>query len=101
MVLTVGSTIELSLELEPEFIYRFRYHASFGDVGAEHELCSVYIARSDAPVMVNEREVADWVYVAPETLDLDLVENPDRYTPWLKLEWPKVRKAFWARVEAL
>lgn len=92
---------ELSINVRPEFVYRFRYHASFGDIGAEHELCSVYIARSDEPIKVNDNEVANWCYIAPESVDLELAENPERYTPWLKLEWPRLRKEFWARLNAL
>jgi isopentenyl-diphosphate delta-isomerase len=92
---------ELSLNLQPEFVYRFRYHASFGEIGAEHELCSVYIARSDQRVEVNENEVAGWTYTAPETLDVELAKNPDRYTPWLRMEWPRLREEFWHRLETL
>ncbi|MDX1587507.1 MAG: isopentenyl-diphosphate Delta-isomerase [Oleiphilaceae bacterium] len=92
---------ELSLELQPEFLYRFRYQVAYGDVGAEHELCSVYIARSDAPVTVNASEVSDWCYISPEALDRELTENPQRYTPWLHLEWPRLRQEFWHRVQAL
>ncbi|MCL7945504.1 isopentenyl-diphosphate delta-isomerase [Marinobacter sp. ATCH36] len=92
---------ELSINVRLEFVYRFRYHASFGDIGAEHELCSVYIARSDGPVEVNDNEIASWCYMAPETLDLELAKNPEHYTPWLKMEWPRLRKEFWPRLEAL
>lgn len=92
---------ELAINPRLEFLYRFRYQVTFGDIGAEHELCSVYIARSDAPVRVNENEVVDWCYIAPETLDQELAENPDHYTPWLKLEWPRIREEFWSRLEGL
>lgn len=89
---------ELGLTLRPEFLYRFHYQASFGDVGSEHELCSVYMARSDMPVQVNDNEIADWRYVAAETLDRELVGNPEQFTPWLKLEWPRLRTEFWSRL---
>ena len=92
---------ELSLTVRPEFLYRFQYQARCGDKGAEDELCSVYIARSDAPVEVNGSEVVDWCYIAPETMDQELVESPQHYTPWLKLEWPRLREEFWSRLEAL
>ena len=92
---------ELSLELAPTFLYRFRYHARYGEVGAEHELCSVYIARSDAPVTFNDSEVADWRYMAPEALDNELDVNAQDYTPWLKLEWTQLRRQFWQQIEAL
>lgn len=92
---------ELAISPRLEFLYRFRYHAAYGDIGAEHELCSVYIARSDAPVQVNGNEVVDWCYMAPERLDRELSEHPERYTPWLRLEWPRIREEFWTRLERL
>jgi isopentenyl-diphosphate delta-isomerase len=92
---------ELSIEAQPEFVYQFCYHALFGDIGAEHELCSVYIARSDEPVRANDNEVANWCYITPENLDRELAENPERYTPWLKLEWARLRAEFRSRLAAL
>lgn len=92
---------ELAIRPRLEFLYRFRYHAAFGEVGAEHELCSVYIARSDEPIDVNSNEVADWRYIAPETLDRELADNPERYTPWLKWEWPRIREEFWQHLQRL
>ncbi|WP_077530939.1 isopentenyl-diphosphate Delta-isomerase [Vreelandella utahensis] len=92
---------ELAITVQPEFLYRFSYHASFGEPGTERELCSVYIARSDSLVEVNESEIADWRYITPEAMDRKLVETPEHYTPWLKLEWPNLRNNFWDRVKAL
>ncbi|RUR27394.1 isopentenyl-diphosphate Delta-isomerase [Vreelandella andesensis] len=92
---------ELSIAPHPEFLYRFRYQAEFADIGAENELCSVYIARSDKRVIVNESEVADCRYIAPEALDRELRENASHYTPWLKLEWPCIREKFWSQVASL
>ncbi|MYL25321.1 MULTISPECIES: isopentenyl-diphosphate Delta-isomerase [Halomonadaceae] len=90
---------ELTIAARPEFLYQFRYHVSFGDIGSEHELCSVYIARWDEPVVLNPTEVADYCYIQPEVMDRELAEHPGRYTPWLKLEWPRLRNEFWSRIE--
>ena len=92
---------ELAISAKPDFLYRFTYHATFGDIGAEHELCSVYIARCDTPVTFNQREIAQCSYIAPEVLDQELADNPHRYTPWLKLEWPCIRQTFWNQLAAL
>ena len=91
---------EVDVDAPLTWLYKFEYHAQFGDVGAEHELCSVYIAHSDAPVSVNPNEVSDCAFMAPETLDAELKNNPDQYTPWLKLEWPRIREHHWATVAA-
>lgn len=92
---------ELSIASQPEFLYRFRYQALFGDAGAENELCSVYIARSDEKVIANDSEVADFRYIAPDALDAELRKNAECFTPWCKLEWPLIRKKYWLRVRAL
>jgi len=90
---------EVGVDAPLTWLYKFEYHAQFGDAGAEHELCAVYVAQSDAPVSVNPNEVSDCAFMAPETLDAELVDNPDRYTPWLKMEWPRIREQHWGQVE--
>lgn len=91
---------ELAITTPLTFLYRFEYQAQFGDVGAEHELCGVYVARSNEPIVVNPNEVSAWTFMAPEQLDAELAEHPDSYTPWLKLEWPRIRADHWPQVAA-
>lgn len=92
---------ELGVDARLSFLYRFEYHARFGAAGSEHEMCSVYAARSDAPVSVNPNEISACRPVAPATLDAELAAHPERYTPWLKMEWPRIRAAHWHTVKAL
>ncbi len=82
---------ELGLRCELRFLYRFQYQARYGDAGSEHELCSVFAGRSDDTVMANGTEVNACRWLSPEALDRELAEHPDRFTPWFKLEWPRVR----------
>ena len=84
----------------------FEYHASFKDVGSEHELCSVYVGRSVNVPHANRNEVAKLSYIAPDDLDKALAdddahERDDLYSPWLKLEWARIRKDFWSVIEEL
>jgi isopentenyl-diphosphate delta-isomerase len=90
---------ELDIDAELQYLFRFEYHAPFGEIGAEHELCSVFVAASDAAVHVNPHEVSQWRFVAPEMLDRELCQRPERYTPWLKIEWPRIRESHWSEVE--
>ena len=39
---------ELGIRCDLKFLFKFQYHAQFDDNGAEHEICSVYIGRSEA-----------------------------------------------------
>lgn len=84
---------ELRITCPLRFLYKFQYQARFGDEGSEHELCSVYIGRSDDLVRANATEINDCRYVLPDALDWELESNPDAFTPWFKLEWPQVRDA--------
>lgn len=92
---------ELAVSPPLTFLFRFEYHAHFGELGSEHELCSIYAAKSDAPVSVNVNEISDWKYVDPDELDRELIENPEKYSPWLKLEWPRIRQQHWDVIQAL
>lgn len=85
---------ELGLRCALRYLYKFEYQADYGGLGAEHELCSVYLGRSDAPVRANRNEVAAWRYVSPAGLDREIVGHPEHFTPWLKLEWQRLRRDF-------
>lgn len=92
---------ELGIAPDLHFLFRFRYHARYRDLGSEHELCSIYAAVSDDPVSYNRNEVAETRWIEPGELDAALTENPEDYAPWLRLEWPRIRQQHWDTVEAL
>lgn len=81
---------ELSLRAPLRFLFRFEYHARFGGVGSERELCSVYVGRTDEPPRVHPSEVAAWKYVPVAELERELREHPERYTPWFRMEWERI-----------
>jgi len=78
---------ELNLAADLEFVYKFRYQATYGDLGAEHELCHVFVGRIGGDVRPNEEEIAAIRFVSTGALDAELSEHPERFTPWFKLEW--------------
>ncbi len=85
---------ELALHCALKFLYKFEYHAHYEDAGSEHELCWVFAGRSDGKVAANRSEIEAWRFVAPEALEAELAKHPERFTPWFKLEWPRVRALF-------
>jgi isopentenyl-diphosphate Delta-isomerase len=84
-------TQELGFECPLDYLYKFKYHAQFGAVGAEHELCSVYFGRYDGPVDVNVNEIAAWRFVGVEALERELKVAPETFTPWFKMEWVHIK----------
>ena len=92
---------ELGLEARVLYLYKFEYHARYRDVGSEHELCWVYAARTTGEPTINPTEVADWQWLSPEAMDAELEARPDAWSPWCKMEWPRIRAEHWPAVEAL
>lgn len=86
---------ELHLQLaDIRHLYKFQYHADFGDAGAEHELCWVFAARAINEPRPNPLEIDDWDWWLPNDLDAAMAAKPDRFTPWFRQEWAELRRAY-------
>jgi isopentenyl-diphosphate delta-isomerase len=85
---------ELGLRCEPRFLYKFKYHAPYEDRGSEREFCWVYAGHCDDEPLANDNELADWRFVSVAALDAELAATPERFTPWLKLEWVELKSHF-------
>ena len=90
---------ELSLETPVHFLFKFRYHARYDTRGAEHELCHVYAGVVMGQLAVNANEIAATTIMPVAKLDHDIETRPERYTPWLKLEWARLRGESWSTVQ--
>jgi isopentenyl-diphosphate Delta-isomerase len=90
---------ELSLETPIRFLFKFRYQARYETSGAEHELCHVYAGLFTRQPAVNANEIAATTITTAAALDRDVVTHPERYTPWLKLEWARLRGETWSTVQ--
>jgi isopentenyl-diphosphate delta-isomerase len=90
---------ELSLETPVRFLFKFRYHARYDTRSAEHELCHVYAGLFMRKVAVNANEIAATTIMTAAALDADVATRPERYTPWLKLEWARLRGEAWSTVQ--
>ena len=85
---------ELGFRTPMRFLYKFEYHAQFGALGSEHELCSVYTGIFSGEPVINATEIEAWQWLAPAELDRRLAQNPETFTPWFKLEWQRIKEAF-------
>jgi isopentenyl-diphosphate delta-isomerase len=82
---------ELGLRCPLEFLFKFEYQAQFDATGAEHELCSVFIGRTDDPVRVNAQEIVASRWIGPEELQSELrAHGAARFTPWFIIEWARI-----------
>ena len=86
---------EMGLTAPLEWAFRFIYRADFENGLIEHELDHVLVGRTSpvdalqgasAPIPTpNPTEVADWRWVSPEQVRMELVEQPDQFTVWFRL----------------
>jgi isopentenyl-diphosphate delta-isomerase len=90
---------ELNLEAELEHVYSFCYQANFGDIGAENELCHVYLGRVPGNVRPNESEIEAIRYVSPAQLAKEFSEHPERFTPWFRQEWRELTSTYRERTK--
>ncbi len=78
---------ELNFVTELEYVYQFCYTASYGDAGSENELCHVYLGKATSDVRPNQSEIESVRFLSPAALNGEMLESPERFTPWFKQEW--------------
>ena len=78
---------ELGVDSDLEFVYKFSYHASFGEPGSENELCSVFLGRCTQEVLPNMTEIDAIRFVSADDLATEMDAAPEHFTPWFKKEW--------------
>lgn len=83
---------EMGIEVEAKRLVRlfdFTYTALFDNGLTEHEYDRVFAYITDTEPVPNPDEVMDWKYSSQETLDSDIRNNPDLYTPWFRIIYQK------------
>lgn len=82
---------ELGIETDLTFLYKFVYRSRFEDIGSEHELCWVWSGITEShEIDANANEIAEWRFVTRDDLQSELAAHPDRFTPWMKMEWDRI-----------
>ncbi len=92
---------ELGIAVKVQFVYKFEYLAEFENLGTEHELCSVYIARFNGDPVINQSEIKAWRWCPADELDRLMDVQPELFTPWFQMEWTKLRTEFENTVTSL
>jgi isopentenyl-diphosphate delta-isomerase len=94
---------ELGVSARLSFAYQFEYQAQYGDIGAEHELCSVYLGRVQPQLVnINTTEVVDTRWISLADLDQWIQTSPSEppIAPWFGLEWLRFRDEYSSVLEA-
>jgi isopentenyl-diphosphate Delta-isomerase len=81
---------EMGITLTLKEIFSFVYQATFENGLTEHEYDHVYIGQYSKDPIINKEEVRAFKWVAPETIQKDLMLNPHHYTAWFKICFERV-----------
>ncbi len=93
---------ELGIRCPLHFLFKFQYQAQFDETGAENELCSVFIGRTNDAVRINSDEILAWRWVSPEALHAEMTgQGAGNFTPWFILEWTRIWRDYRQEVLAL
>jgi isopentenyl-diphosphate delta-isomerase len=82
---------ELGLDCPLQFLFKFQYQAQFDAIGAERELCSVFVGRCGGRIKANPYEIHAWRWITTAALQTEMAgPAAARFTPWFRLEWERV-----------
>jgi isopentenyl-diphosphate delta-isomerase len=85
---------EMGMNCETEFAFNFVYKSEFENGLIEHEFDHVYFGISEQIPTPEKQEVQNWEYVTIDNLEVDLLNHPEKYTVWLKVCFPQVKKYY-------
>lgn len=78
--------IECYLEETGSFVY---YHA-YSPHLFEYEYDHIFVGEHDGEYLINPDEVADAQWISIDELALELLSQPEKYTPWFRTAAPMV-----------
>jgi isopentenyl-diphosphate delta-isomerase len=81
---------ELGFETPIQKIFDFMYKAEFDNGLTEHEFDHVFVGLYHAAMQLNPDEVADTAYLSMDEISAALSSNPEQYTAWFHIAFPKV-----------
>lgn len=77
---------EMGVDVEQTVVGTYRYRATDQETDlVENELVHVLLGQFDGTPTPNPEEAQAWEWRELEALRPDLLEQPERYTPWLHL----------------
>lgn len=76
---------ELNILSKLKFHSKFKYSATFKDVGSENEICALLIGHWNKKIKSNLNEIEEYKWISIENLRKEIEKNPEYYAPWLKI----------------
>jgi len=84
-----------------EKIFDFVYQADFDNGLSEHEFDHVFTGEYEGPVNYNKDEVMDYCYKNLEEVRSCLQQQPQKFTAWFHLAFPKIEEWWSSRYKIM
>jgi isopentenyl-diphosphate delta-isomerase len=85
---------EMGFQTELTAAFTFTYRAELDKGLIEHEVDHVFTGIYEGEVIPNSEEAMDHSYMSVSDLEESLQRFPEKFTPWLKIAFPRI-KAWW------
>jgi len=85
---------EMGFDANLEKVFDFVYRADFDNGLTEYEFDHVFVGEYNGEIEVNADEVMDWCYKGMDQIAHSLKNDPQQYTAWFRLAFPKI-EAWW------
>jgi isopentenyl-diphosphate Delta-isomerase len=83
---------ELGFDAEIKPMFTFTYKAEFENGLTEHEFDHVFIGTYEGDILPNAVEVMAHRFETLEQIEAELHQQPEKFTAWFKIAFPKVRR---------
>jgi isopentenyl-diphosphate delta-isomerase len=77
-------------------IFSFVYRAEVENELVEHEYDHVFAGEFEGKILPDDKEVADVKYMEMDEIDRHITQNPEHFTSWFKIAFPKM-KSWWSQ----
>lgn len=81
---------ELGISTPLHFAFNFVYQTPLDNKLFEYEFDHVFVGRYNDILQPNFEEVESCEYVELDSISKDIISNPNKYTIWFKIAYPKV-----------
>jgi len=73
------------------YLFKFRYQVEYKNIGAENEICDVFVAKDikNGDISPNESEISEFRFLHISELKEEIHENSETYAPWFLIALDK------------
>lgn len=73
------------------YLFNFHYHVEYRNIGAENEICDVFVARNikSGDISPNKLEISEFIFLDIPELKKEIQENFNAYAPWFLIALEK------------